>query len=243
MRFKTRIKRYKIDQFIIKSLWDKHKQINFILSIWDNTKSITTIKDNTSPEYEKIIDITISDKYSKVIWQELNNRDSDDILIKSNSQKKYEQQWIDIDNDTEKNIFNEIVLNNWGEIFHKNKNELSKETNKYKRKQIIDINAQWITDLFTGILKWTVDFTHSTNENIKSYFIHFLEKSPILKWKPEIIGIKKIEDSVVVSKWKYEFELDDLKWWRTNLPAKFVFIFEKWKNWKWTIAWLHSYTD
>ena len=241
-----------IEQFAVRYLWEEHRQVSFVLTIWNSTKSVSSIINNN---WEEVVNLTLSNKNSRVLEKRLDKRDNTNVLVRSKNRQNFqehpEKEWIKIeDNNVEdfpKEVFQTIVVDTWNEIFLKNKEELDNSKNDKEEEYIIEKNATAIADLFTWILQGTVDYTHSTYEYIKDYFIHFLEKSPNLLEAPTVTDIRQIEDWVIVANWTYKFELDwvDESWKKTRnvLPANFTFIFTKGSNWNWTIAGLHSYTD
>jgi uncharacterized protein (TIGR02246 family) len=74
-------------------------------------------------------------------------------------------------------------------------------------------------------------------QGAEEYFKHFLEKNPVGKIIEEDI---QGNDDFIIHSGLYDFEVDDSAEGRTNVEARFTFVYKKDENGEWKIAHHHS---
>jgi len=136
------------------------------------------------------------------------------------------------------------VTKEWNKIFKQNREELVQTKIEKEQQQIIDKNAQAITNLFANnaTLQWTMDFDNSFDEEgIKWYFSHFLALKPTMRFS-KINKINILEkDRLIIFQWDYDFTTVDKNGDKRPVEANFMFTLQKnKKTGKWAILRLKS---
>ena len=221
-----------------KEVWWEKRSTLAISKLYDNPESWIELKEENKLNLKKFN-----------LTEEAEKTDSDIKKPKVNLDSSIRNKLNKNDENSEKKelenlkIFIEITKE-WNKIFRKNKEDLAKAWNNQELKnKIIEENAWKIADLFmdNASLQWTMDFDNSHWDWIKNYFIHFLAKSPTMRFS-KINKINILEDWLLYVQWDYKFEVDKADWtWSEKIYANFAFTFEKnEETGKWWIARLNS---